>query len=330
MCENGKCTTPCTDGSQCPSGVCKNGRCVLPCTDNNECPSGLCQNGRCVSCSFNEQCQTNLCQNGACNVCTGSQQCSGGACQNGACTPANLIATNLVASAPVCGNGILEAREECDDTNRRDGDGCNESCLLEVGICGDGKVEKLMGEQCEASTFDYTLPYDCTNCRFVSRSCGDGKLDPGEECDRGLQNSTSPNAACRPDCSLSRCGDGIRDGGEECDDGNYVGGDDCDRYCKNAMTSSTLVADAIPYATPQTHQQQNNFPMPNFQAPNAQQIMFPQFQQYQNMPYQLPYGQLQPLLQQAPRTAQTGPAAVAAIGAGAAAGMSWVRRRRGK
>src|SRR5690606_32259006 len=33
---------------------------------------------------------------------------------------------------PVCGNGVVEAGETCDDGNTRGGDGCSPSCLLEA------------------------------------------------------------------------------------------------------------------------------------------------------------------------------------------------------
>jgi cysteine-rich repeat protein len=40
------------------------------------------------------------------------------------------------APPPVCGNGIHEAKEECDDGNRNPGDGCSFSCTIEEGfIC---------------------------------------------------------------------------------------------------------------------------------------------------------------------------------------------------
>ncbi len=47
--------------------------------------------------------------------------------------------------------------------------------------------------------------------------CGNGILDPGEDCDNGSANSNVVANACRTDCLFSRCGDGIRDTDEECD-----------------------------------------------------------------------------------------------------------------
>ena len=32
-----------------------------------------------------------------------------------------------------CGNGVIDAGEECDDRNSQNGDGCNDSCKLETG-----------------------------------------------------------------------------------------------------------------------------------------------------------------------------------------------------
>lgn len=57
--------------------------------------------------------------------------------------------------------------------------------------------------------------------------CGDGELDPGEECDDGLAGN-APDAACQETCVLSFCGDGsVRKVLEECDDQNNDPADGC-------------------------------------------------------------------------------------------------------
>ncbi len=61
--------------------------------------------------------------------------------------------------------------------------------------------------------------------------CGDGVLDPGEQCDDGAGNSDVAADACRTTCVVPNCGDGVVDAGEECDDGNRVAGDGCDGAC---------------------------------------------------------------------------------------------------
>jgi len=61
---------------------------------------------------------------------------------------------------PVCGNGIVEAGEACDDGNTVGNDGCSATCTLE---CGDGILEGT--EQCDDGN---TLPGDgCdATCQF--------------------------------------------------------------------------------------------------------------------------------------------------------------------
>lgn len=46
----------------------------------------------------------------------------------------------LSVREPVCGDGILEALEECDDSNTSTGDGCDASCLLETFDCSTGTL----------------------------------------------------------------------------------------------------------------------------------------------------------------------------------------------
>jgi len=61
--------------------------------------------------------------------------------------------------------------------------------------------------------------------------CGDGQLDPGEECDDGFANNAE-DEACLSSCVLATCGDGrVQKGKEECDDGNAVVTDGCDLAC---------------------------------------------------------------------------------------------------
>ena len=49
---------------------------------------------------------------------------------------------------PVCGNGIVETGEDCDDGNTASGDGCSASCESESGpVCGNGAVEGT--EECD-------------------------------------------------------------------------------------------------------------------------------------------------------------------------------------
>lgn len=78
---------------------------------------------------------------------------------------------------------------------------------------------------------------------WLYQNCGDGVIDPSEDCDDG--DSFSDNgcsATCRvengyhctgePSDCVTECGDGIRAGTETCDDGNTVSGDGCSALCR--------------------------------------------------------------------------------------------------
>lgn len=79
--------------------------------------------------------------------------------------------------------------------------------------------------------------------------CGDGRLDPGEACDDGAQNSDAAADACRTTCRAPRCGDGVKDSGEACDDGNAIDGDGCDPACTLSLARPAPSA-ALPPSPP--------------------------------------------------------------------------------
>ena len=62
-------------------------------------------------------------------------------------------------------------------------------------------------------------------------ACGNGIVEPDEQCDDGADNSDSRADACRTQCRVAQCGDGVVDSAEACDDGNLWGGDGCGLTC---------------------------------------------------------------------------------------------------
>jgi cysteine-rich repeat protein len=76
---------------------------------------------------------------------------------------------------PVCGNGLVDGAESCDDHNTSDGDGCSANCLVEAGfVCTGG-----------------------THCHNLT--CGDGYRDSPEGCDDG---NTVDGDGCSSTCAL--------------------------------------------------------------------------------------------------------------------------------
>ncbi|HEY6035893.1 MAG TPA: hypothetical protein VIV58_16575, partial [Kofleriaceae bacterium] len=71
----------------------------------------------------------------------------------------------------------------------------------------------------------------CHDGVCLAIACGNGFVDPGEQCD---DHNQIAGDGCNADCtSTETCGNGVRDGLqlEECDDGNRVSGDGCDSNC---------------------------------------------------------------------------------------------------
>jgi cysteine-rich repeat protein len=62
--------------------------------------------------------------------------------------------------------------------------------------------------------------------------CGDGAIDPGEQCDNGPANDDTAADACRTTCKLASCGDGVTDSGEQCDDHGTTRFDGCNDVCQ--------------------------------------------------------------------------------------------------
>jgi len=106
------------------------------------------------------------------------------------------------------------------------------SCLVELPpTCGDGRVD-LATEACDPAApgpnnGDRCDPFTCLPISELG--CGNGKLEPGEECDlTDFANKTCPSGkgflSCTSDCKLDEstcdpCGNGRvdADAGEECE-----------------------------------------------------------------------------------------------------------------
>ena len=102
-----------------------------------------------------------------------------------------VINTNCEEPGPVCGNGILEGAEECDDGNNIDGDGCSANCTIEQQQCipegGSGAVIPGGPECCEGLTQigcdQPDLTGECSEeCvgAFYCTMCGNGICGLGE------------------------------------------------------------------------------------------------------------------------------------------------------
>jgi cysteine-rich repeat protein len=177
--------------------------------------------------------------------------CTLGVCGDGvvncgeACDDGNAVddatCTAECSREPQCGDGILDTflGETCDDGNQVDCDGCSRTCHIEE--CGNGVVE--CDEECDEGGATPTCQADCK--LPPPPGCGDGVLDPGEECDDGnlqdcdvLVPGTPP---CSRLCTLQTCGDGVVECDEECDDGNNDPCDGCSPTCHFEVCGNGIV-----------------------------------------------------------------------------------------
>jgi len=167
----------------------------------------------------------------------------------------------IVKLAVCCGNGTIDAGEDCDDSgesatcdsdctnvscgdhvvNATAGEDCDEGGETEdcnadctVASCGDGVHNATAGEDCDDGGESATCNEDCTTA-----TCGDQIVNAtaGEDCDNG----GTETGGCDTDCTFPECGDGVHNAtaGEDCDDGGNSAS--CDSDCTPAECGDGLL-----------------------------------------------------------------------------------------
>ncbi len=190
-------------------GTCGDGELQLgeQCDDGNVADCDGCS-GSCVAedgCGDGSQCEAEECDDGGTMACDGcSPECtleSGWLCGDGVlsdecreeCDPPGDLCTDDCLRVPLCGDGVPEGDEACDDGNTLDCDGCSRRCTLETG-CGDGV-------RCGIEECDDGNAVSCDGCSAcvaeLGAACGDGIVNQscGEQCD-------PPSEECSPICTL--------------------------------------------------------------------------------------------------------------------------------
>lgn len=98
-------------------------------------------------------------------------------CSQGSCSKRGGDGCDFSCREEVCGNGIRQSGEECDnDTTGREGDGCDAECVIEE--CGNDKVQ-------------------------IGEACDDGNLRTGDGCNRYCKKTELRAAAQKSSSSAS-------------------------------------------------------------------------------------------------------------------------------
>ncbi|HUS32998.1 MAG TPA: DUF4215 domain-containing protein [Kofleriaceae bacterium] len=261
--------TPLADNTACGTGgYCKQGTCTQPVCGNSLVELGeACDHGS-ANGTANDGCKSNCqwvctlatdcgtapaCKKEQCTVQHTCQAVADSTLNGMSCGGGGLVCSSgsCVSPAAVCGNGVVEAGEQCDFGSGMNtaGSGCEPSCQFSCttspNSCSDGNacngtetcggvtVNGKAGQKCSSGTA-LTDGSSCGTLRIcrsqacTNSTCGDGYIDllNGESCEPGN------TATCDSQCRTILCGDGIRAGNEQCDDGNLTNLDGCNGTCK--------------------------------------------------------------------------------------------------
>ncbi|MFH2005871.1 MAG: DUF4215 domain-containing protein [bacterium] len=257
------CSDACIFEFVCGDGVCDSTRhetCPLCPEDCCPCGDGVCDLSVGETCSL---CHDDCCPDCGDGILDSAEQCDDGNLTDGDGCSAACVDED---GTPTCGNGIWEAGEECDDGNTTALDGCSDTCQWEF-TCGDGICETANGETCPLcpadccpcgdATCDTGAGETCAMCHTdCCPGCGNGVLDPNEECDDGnAQNGDGCSQHCEDEDGTPTCGNGLWELTEGCDDGNTQDGDGCSAACQIEFVCGDAACDTANGETCQLCQQ---------------------------------------------------------------------------
>jgi cysteine-rich repeat protein len=292
---------PVADRAACSNGLCAAGACVHAAACGNgvlepgeECDFGS-DNGSVagcdVTCGFSCETLSNTCDDG--NPCNGVEICgqvtdngatgqaclAGSAATDGTSCGSGMICKSATCIAGVCGDGYVSGTEECDDGNAVAGDGCENDCSFSCvstdssrnctvadpchgqGTCNDtthvcrAGTPLVDGTSCGGNNY-------CRSATCTMPVCGNGVVEPGEQCDGGVGctascqwecSNASTDCGAAPQCDMFQCSShqcrAVPDGsqnGMACGAGGMCSNGACnsaDQTCGNGVVEGTEQCD---------------------------------------------------------------------------------------
>ncbi len=223
--KSGQCTAaalddgvPCDDGTLCTEkDACKLGTCkgkAVVCEDNNPCTADVCDakagcklqklsGAACEddnACTVGDVCGEGQCKAGIAKVCSDGNGCTVDTCKakagckyapgTGACDDGNVCTAGDVCAGGACHGKVVV----CDD-----GDPCTkDACEPGKGCAAVAVAEKT---DCAADGGKWCVAGKC----LAKAVCGNGKVEPGEQCDDG---NNLDGDECAIGCSIEACAPG--------------------------------------------------------------------------------------------------------------------------
>jgi len=192
--------------------------------------------------------------------CNGDETCSvdhtcvpsGGIAEDGESCGNDASCLNGECFDHICNNGIVQPGEECDDGDDKDDNGCTRRCeytcklgdalspnvneCTPFSTCDEASHTWQGGQRLEDGIVCGNGDGYCQSGVCILSICGDGVVEPNEECDLGDQNGVE-DSGCSASCTTAVCGDGVIGGSETCDDGpELVNLDGCNSKCRAEVT----------------------------------------------------------------------------------------------
>jgi len=147
-----------------------------------------------------------------------------------------------IVDGPLCGNGINETGEECDDGNLDAGDGCSVLCAIEDAVTPPGPSGDSCTDECIIDSVDSTCVTDGT---LRTRTCGNYDLDSCLEWGNEIYQDCGPDKVCQDaKCIPTNC-----DNFWECGDWDVCINGEQTRTCVNDvcnLSSKTEVITCVP------------------------------------------------------------------------------------
>ena len=140
--------------------------------------------------------------------------------------------STTTTTVPICGDGIVNGTEECDDGNNAFCDGCTPTCQIETS-CDDGNP-------CTVDSCDPGTGF----CAYTAKSCDDFDLCTSDSCDPTTGECQNLPIVCDDGvpCTVDSCDPSTGTcqhvpNDAFCDDGDDTTTDRCDPNCDPSLAS---------------------------------------------------------------------------------------------